>query len=127
MLVFLKQYEEWFLILGVISALLFVITLLLTPYLLGKIPQNYFLSNYVKKSDIWWLAWFKNILGFILFLAGIIMLFTPGQGIISILIGLFLMSFPKKRQLEYRLIQHNNTFKTLNWLRKKSGKSGFER
>jgi hypothetical protein len=38
-----------------------------------------------------------------LLLAGIIMLVTPGQGIISIVLGLFLMEFPGKRKLELKV------------------------
>jgi hypothetical protein len=60
-------------------------------------------------------------------LAGIIMLVTPGQGVISIILGIFLMEFPGKRQLEIKFINHNPTFKTLNWLRDKAGKTPFIR
>jgi hypothetical protein len=49
----------------------------------------------------------------VLLIAGIIMLVTPGQGIISILLGLFLMEFPGKRKLELKLINHEPTFKHL--------------
>ncbi len=55
------------------------------------------------------------------------MLVTPGQGIITIFLGLFLMEFPGKRKLELKFIKHNPTFKALNWLRNKAGKSPFTR
>jgi UPF0716 family protein affecting phage T7 exclusion len=66
-------------------------------------------------------------LGFVLLIAGIIMLITPGQGVISIVLGLFLMEFPGKRNLELKLINNDATFKTLNWLRSKAGKLPFQR
>jgi hypothetical protein len=55
------------------------------------------------------------------------MLVTPGQGVISILLGLFLMEFPGKRTLELKFINHTPTYKTLNWLRRKAGKPPFNR
>lgn len=118
--------------LGVISATVFVVTLLLTPYLLGLISVDYFSSSYVHqlkiKTTIDALKFFiKTILGIILVLAGIIMLVTPGQGVISILLGLFLMEFPGKRTLEQKFINHEPTYKALNWLRSKAGKPPFTR
>lgn len=116
---------------GVVSGAVFVGTLLLTPYLLGIVPADYFLaqSSVVKTRGLVALMkrWIKNLLGLILLLAGVIMLITPGQGIVSIFLGLFLMEFPQKRALERKLINHDGTFKTLNWLRQKAGKPPFLR
>lgn len=128
---YFKQYENILALVGLISVLVFVITLLLTPYLLGLIPADYFARayqastcstgfNFVKTSV-------KSLLGLVLLIGGIIMLFTPGQGVVSILLGLFLLKFPGKRKLELKLIQHNPTFNALNWLRGKAGKSPFLR
>jgi hypothetical protein len=129
---YVVQYQDLLVLIGAISAVVFVLTLLFTPYLLGLIPLDYFSSERVQVLKIkTFLSIFKliiaNVLGFFLVLAGIIMLVTPGQGLISILLGLFLMEFPKKRQLELKLINHNPTYKTLNWLRNKAGKPPFIR
>ncbi len=128
----ISQYEDLLVMVGIISAVIFVATLLFTPYLLGLIPVDYFSADYapqVTKKTL--LSWLKNILktllGLCLIIAGVIMLITPGQGLISILLGLFLMEFPGKRQLELKFINHNPTFKTLNWLRDKAGKPPFRR
>ncbi|SMN11781.1 hypothetical protein SPBRAN_2075 [uncultured Candidatus Thioglobus sp.] len=116
----LTQYEGLLVTVGVVSAVVFVVSLALTPWLLGKIPADYFVvSNPHKSKDNFIIKMLKNAFGLLLLLAGIIMLVTPGQGIISILLGLFLMDFPQKRQLELKLINHNPTFKTLNWVRQK--------
>ncbi|SMN16923.1 hypothetical protein CRYPA_563 [uncultured Candidatus Thioglobus sp.] len=117
---------------GVISAIIFVVTLLLTPYLLGLIPADYFSCENPHKLEIKHLGHVvivvvKTLVGLVLFLAGIIMLVTPGQGVISILLGLFLMEFPGKRKLELKLINHNPTYKALTWLRNKAGKPPFTR
>ncbi|MBT4421884.1 MAG: hypothetical protein HOC89_01680 [Candidatus Thioglobus sp.] len=131
-LTLVSQYEEIFILVGIVSAVVFVATLLLTPYLLGLIPADYFSANYayqVKRKTLLCLlkTTVKTFVGVLLVLAGIIMLVTPGQGVISIILGIFLMEFPGKRQLEIKFINHNPTFKTLNWLRDKAGKTPFIR
>ncbi|QKQ24220.1 hypothetical protein HUE58_03540 [Candidatus Ruthia endofausta] len=128
----LSQFEDALMMIGIVSGVVFIISLLLMPYLLGLIPSNYFLKNSENKSKINKLfdlikLILKTLIGFILLIAGIIMLVTPGQGLVSILLGLFLMEFPGKRQLELKLINHNPTFKTLNWLRSKASKPPFKR
>jgi uncharacterized membrane protein SpoIIM required for sporulation len=131
-LTLLTEYEDLLVMIGIISGVIFVASLLLTPYLLGLIPTDYFSSTYVhqqKKPTLFGfiIIFIKTLIGALLVLAGIIMLVTPGQGVIAILLGLFLMEFPGKRSLEFKFINHNPTFKALNWLRNKAGKPPFIR
>lgn len=124
----LAEYQYVLAVIGIISAVVFVVSLLAMPFLLGKIPVDYFAqSNNCNNGCNFFIVVIKNLVGLILLLAGIIMLVTPGQGIVSILLGLFLMKFPGKRQLELKLISNDATFKALNWLRNKVGKPPFER
>lgn len=117
---------------GVVSMIIFIVSIVLTPYLLGLIDENYFSELKRRRLIIQnfghlLIIILKNVFGFVLLITGIIMLITPGQGIIAILLGLFLMEFPGKYQLELKLIAHNPTFKALNWLRNKVGKPPFKR
>ena len=126
------NYHQYFVWVGIVSFVVFVASLLLTPILLGKIPQDYFVHTNQHKVEInhfghLIIVVIRSLVGFVLLIAGIIMLVTPGQGIISILLGLFLMEFPGKRKLELKLINHEPTFKALNWLRGKANKDPFER
>ena len=128
----IADYHQYFVWMGIVSFVFFVGSLLLTPFLLGKIPQDYFIHTNQHKVEIEHLGHLiiviiRTLIGFVLIIAGIIMLVTPGQGIISILLGLFLMEFPGKRKLELKLINHEPTFKALNWLRGKAGKDPFDR
>ena len=50
------------------------------------------------------LAGAKNLLGATLVLAGLLMLFLPGQGVITLLAGLMIMNYPGKFVLEPWLI-----------------------
>ena len=122
----------YFVWVGIVSFIVFVTSLLLTPFLLSKIPQDYFIHTNQHKVEIKHLGHLiivviRTLIGFVLLIAGIIMLITPGQGIVSILLGLFLMEFPGKRRLELKLINHEPTFKALNWLRGKANKDPFDR
>ncbi|HIB27886.1 MAG TPA: hypothetical protein EYO47_01285 [Candidatus Thioglobus sp.] len=126
------DYHQYFVWMGIVSLVVFIASLLLTPLLLGKIPQDYFIHTNQHKVEIEHLGHLiivviRTLIGFVLLIAGIIMLVTPGQGIITILLGLFLMEFPGKRKLELKFIKHNPTFRALNWLRNKAGKSPFTR
>ncbi|CAC9641252.1 hypothetical protein [uncultured Gammaproteobacteria bacterium] len=126
------EYEDLLITVGVISAVVFVVSLLAMPFLLSKIPVDYFVQNKQHKVEIKGVSGLlivaiKIIVGLVLLLAGIIMLVTPGQGIISILLGLFLLEFPGKRKLELKFINHEPTFKTLNWLRSKVNHPPFKR
>ncbi len=65
----------------------------------------------------------KNIAGVFFLLMGIIMLITPGQGLLTILIGLLLMDFPGKRRFEIWLIRIPSIHRAINWIRKKGDKA----
>jgi hypothetical protein len=68
----------------------------------------------------------RNLLAVPLFLAGVIMLFTPGQGALMILIALSVATFPGKDRLERRLIAFPGVLATLNVIRTKAGKPPLE-
>lgn len=59
-------------------------------------------------------------MGLLLLLAGVIMLVTPGQGVITVLIGLILMDFPGKYGLERKLVTQPAVLRSINWLRAKA-------
>ncbi len=61
----------------------------------------------------------RNILGFALILAGIIMLILPGQGVLTIIIGLIVADFPHKDRWLRKLIRFPAVQKGLNLLRRK--------
>ncbi|TNF45874.1 hypothetical protein EP232_05250 [bacterium] len=64
----------------------------------------------------------KGGIGLGLVISGIAMLVLPGQGLLTILIGVSLMEFPGKRRLERSLIQRKSIHRTINWIRKKAGR-----
>ena len=64
----------------------------------------------------------NNIIGCGLILAGLVMLFLPGQGILTLVMGLLLVDYPGKFRLERRLVKTPAILNSLNWLRRKAKK-----
>lgn len=106
-----------------------VLSLIIVAIVMVKIPENYFSSHYQHDflpNSPWLTRWGavvgKNIAGLILVIAGIVMLIGPGQGILTILIGLILMDIPGKRPLEAKLIKRPVILAAVNNFRAKYNK-----
>ncbi|MFO7749263.1 MAG: hypothetical protein R6V54_04135 [Desulfobacteraceae bacterium] len=114
--------------LGLISTLTFFTSLLIIPWLIARIPEDYF--QHKKRLPVHsqsphpnlkkCLAMGKNLIGGLFILAGIGMLFMPGQGILTILIGTMMTNFPGKYRLEQKLIRRPAIIGTINWIRNRS-------
>jgi hypothetical protein len=64
----------------------------------------------------------KNLVGCVFLFAGIAMLVLPGQGILTILIGVSLLDFPGKQRLEARIVSQRLVLQGINAIREKFGK-----
>jgi hypothetical protein len=117
-------------ILGGLSILAFLGTLLVIPIILTRIPADYFIRQPHRKKHTsgfyrtvhHFLLILKNIFGVIFLVTGFAMLFIPGQGVLTILIGISLMNFPGKRRLEKKIVQKPSVLSAINWIRSKAGK-----
>ncbi len=121
-------------LLGVLSVLTFVGSLLAIPIIIARLPQNFFVRHRQKVEErhrrhplmALIILLVRNSIGAILVIAGIAMLVLPGQGIITILIGISFMDFPGKRRLVDTCVNQQRVRKVLNWIRLKEKKSPFE-
>jgi len=100
-----------------------------------KIPPHYFASHYERDflpDSPWLVRWgaviLKNILGVFLILLGIVLSLpgVPGQGILTILLGLIMLDIPGKRPIEARIIQRPTVLAAINKLRAKYDKPPLE-
>ena len=115
--------------------ILYIGSIALVPWLVIQLPSDYFLKekreNPLSKGDSPLLKSvsfvLKNIAGWILFIAGISMLFLPGQGLLTILAGIFLMDFPYKYKIERWIIRKPIVFSMFNKIRKKANKEPFNK
>lgn len=117
-----------------VSAVMFVAGIMMLPWLLSRIPRDYFVTHPVplrawkESRPVWrWIVLgIRNLIGAVFAIMGIIMFFTPGQGVLTLLVGVSMMTFPGKRWLELRLIRMKGVLKSINWLRKKNGHEPLE-
>ncbi len=131
---FIDMLKQWFSAhetllawMGFSSVAMFFGTILILGSVIVLLPETYFVKNHrisprkPIENPVLWVLYLvlKNIAGTILILAGFLMLFLPGQGVLSILIGLSLTSFPGKRRLIRYLVGRRTVLKSANWLRRK--------
>lgn len=113
--------------LGAASIAVFVLSLLSVPLVIAKLPADYFLKErspvaaFQDRHPVFrWLYHIgKNLLGVALILGGIAMLVLPGQGVLTILIGVMLLDFPGKRHLERWILERSTVERLVNWIRRK--------
>lgn len=111
-----------------ISALMFFGSLFVVPWLVIRIPEDYFVGHRPPKSRFagehpvlrWTLRIARNLLGVILILPGIVMLIGPGQGVLTLVIAMMLLDYPGKRSLEQRIIRWKPVLRSINWLRRRA-------
>lgn len=124
MLEVLKTYQGLLLIFSGICVIGFLLSLLALPWLICRIPEDYFLEESRPPSPgrgfvHLMIRIAKNLLGIFFVFLGIVMLFTPGQGVLTLFMGLLFLDFPGKRAWIIRLTGLGSVRNGLNWIRKK--------
>lgn len=104
----------------------FLANLALVSFILVKIPADYFRESrqakFLKKqsSVVRVLAIIgKNIAGVILVVLGVLLSLpgVPGQGVLTILLGVMLLDFPGRRRFERWIVSSPRVLKAVNKLR----------
>ena len=120
---------------ALLGVLLFVVTfaisLAIVSFILIKIPPDYFQED---RPNEFWSGRHpairlmgiigKNILGFLLVALGLVMSIpgVPGQGILTILLGIMLLDFPGRQDLERKIVSQPRVLRSVNKLRHRFGK-----
>ena len=126
--------QELLLIASGVSVGAVILALVGVPWVVTRLPANYFSQA---RRQTWresdgeplfavFIGLLKNLVGAVLVLLGLVMLVTPGQGLLTLLAGLLLMNFPVKYQLERWLVLRPGVLRALNWLRGRQGHAPFE-
>ena len=114
--------------LAVLSAISFVGSLIVIPILVVRIPADYFTSR-TRHPTAWKrshpiirisILTAKNVFGAVFVVTGVGMLVLPGQGVVTVVIGLMLMDFPGKFAMERWIIRRRPVHRALNWIRAKA-------
>jgi len=113
-----------------LTLITFVLSIVVCVVVVIRIPHDYFAGPH--PPDAWrhrhplvrWpLLVGKNLLGVLLVLLGVVMSFpgVPGQGILTILLGVMLVNFPGKRRFEKWLLRRRGVLRTINRMRARYG------
>jgi hypothetical protein len=119
----------------ILAALIFAVTFAgsigVISFILVKLPPTYFQESHSRAfwidrhPSVRWAGLIgKNALGVVLVLLGILMSLPgiPGQGILTILLGIMLLDLPGKRRLESRILKQPRVLEKINRLRHKFSK-----
>lgn len=100
-------------------------------FVMVKIPPDYFSETHRREfmtDKPWLVRWgaviAKNILGVFLIALGVLLSLpgVPGQGFLTILLGLIMLDIPGKRPLEAKIISRPSVLNAINKLRAKYNK-----
>ena len=123
-----NQSALW--LLGASSIIMFICTLIAIPWLIMRIPADYYLHDGRKEPSVLYeravlriiYLIVKNVIGYIFICAGIVMLVLPGQGILTMLVGAILINFPGKQRFVRWLVSRHSVLRSVNWLRRRAGR-----
>jgi len=118
----------------VISILFWIGTLIVVPLVVVRLPADY-LTNEESGSlrhripPAWLYPYLiaKNLFGAVFILAGLAMLVLPGQGILTLVLGIGLISFPGKHRLIQRVLGGRRILALLNRWRARAGRPPLEK
>jgi hypothetical protein len=128
------EHAVLFQVLGAASLAMFVLSLVVFPLVVISLPPDYFVRErrdpvrQLRRRPLLWAAVMvvKNLLGAALIAAGVAMLVLPGQGLLTILMGLALTNFPGKFTLERRFVRVPSVGRALNRIRSAAGRLPLE-
>lgn len=125
---YFTDHKTLLIIVSIISLLTFIGSILIIPIIIINLSPDYFYERrrsmlpYSNPVIRYTLLILKNLLGYLLLVLGIIMLFIPGQGLLSMALGILLINFPGKKRLEYKFFTNKKILKLINSIRHKAGK-----
>lgn len=108
--------------LGIFSIVAVVATAVIVPIVIARMPADYFVRSSDERRGNPVLVVLKNIAGVLLVLLGVAMLVLPGQGILTLVLGLGLVDFPGRRRFELKVMSRPSVLKAVNALRRRAGR-----
>jgi hypothetical protein len=126
-LTFFRHHSVLMSWLGGASLLMLVGSLIGVPLIVVRLPEDYLHREHKLVRDLppyLFLPFMviKNTIGILFFLSGLAMLFLPGQGLLTMFIGLLLIDFPRKQILVRRVLGYQRVLRVINRLRMKFGR-----
>ena len=126
----LASYSSILIGIGGLSILILIFSIIGLGWFISQIPEDYFIHE-KRQADNWdkyssdtrvIIIIVKNVIGIVMLISGLLLLILPGQGLLTMIIGLLLIDYPRKFQLEQKIISIPSVFRSLNWFRAKARK-----
>ncbi len=105
-----------------VSVLMALASFVAIPWFLCRLPQDYLHAEGAAERGGIGRRVGRNVLGAVLLLLGLLMLVLPGQGILTIVVGLTLLDFPRKRRLVRRTLGRRRVLSVVNSIRERFGR-----
>jgi len=106
---------------GIFSVVAVLASFVLVPRFLAKLPRGYLKQAEAPHHGSVLRRIFRNLLGALLVLLGLAMLLLPGQGLLTLLVGVLLVDFPGKHALVVRGLSRPKVLSVVNKLRARHG------
>jgi len=126
----LTSYSSILIGIGGLSIVILIFSIIGLGWFISQIPEDYFIHE-KRQADNWdkyssktriVIIITKNFIGIAMLISGLLLLILPGQGLLTMIIGLLLIDYPRKFQLEQKIISIPSVFRSLNWFRAKARK-----
>lgn len=121
----LSQHSTLLTVLAALSVIALLASIIATPWLVSRLPQDYLLQRErpaiphpLLNATVQML---RGIIGAVLILMGLAMLIIPGPGLVTLLVGISIASFPGKRRLLRFIASREAVYSSLNWMRGRHG------
>lgn len=101
-------------------AIVALVSLLILVVVIATLPETYFQEGAQVRRDYGGVGRIaRNAIGLVLIILGLLLSLPtiPGQGVLTMLIGLMLADFPNKRPLERKLLARPRVLETMNRVR----------
>lgn len=129
----LQDYVHELAWVATLSLGLLVISIVVVPLVVTRLPVDYFIrgapttfrtAGARRLNRVWHVL--KNVLGYLTISVGVCLLFLPGQGILTILIGAGVADFPGKQAVVRRIFSRPLVRRSLNQWRERAGVPPFQ-
>ena len=134
LLIWIDSHKSVLVYTGLFSFIMLFLAAVSVPFIINMLSEDYFLKKKRRSSlktvseyiIFFSTAVLRNSIGLFLFISGFLMLFIPGQGLLTIFISLLFIDFPGKWKLQKKIVRNNKIHSVLNWIRRKGGRPDFK-
>lgn len=106
------------------SAITFAVSALAVPWLLVRVPPDYFARPHAPRALA--VRVLRAVLGTALVVVGAALLVLPGQGVLTILVGIGVLDLPLKGRIARRVLRNPKVKRAVDRMRASAGRPPLE-